>query len=320
MNGTYVCLCSDLLHVWSVGRPADCSDCGSPDACGGTDHGTSRGTLDEAHECVCECTERFTGKSCDVARENEQVPFSPGAIAGLTLGGLALVAVLCFFVVRAFREDRAVHPQATTGSAGAEVPAVDATRRTRVDSPAVEPEGLAWANWAEEVQMRQQVEAFFHRRQSRSINREPKLRIESIVKVENVATLSRFQSAGSFDFDPLRAHRQRGGSDTLLFHGCPKERGLNIQATGLLLPYAGNGMLGRGLYGAPDPRKSAHYCRSSEASSEEKFMFICRFRLDASAKHAGPSTQHRNTIFDEFCVYDNRHVVVLWMLDVKSES
>ena len=49
-------------------------------------------------------------------------------------------------------------------------------------------------------------------------------------------------------------------------------------------------------------------------------MFICRFRLDASAKHAGPRTQHRNTVFDEFCVYDERHVVVLWMLKVKAET
>ena len=281
MNGAYVCLCSDLLHVWSVGRPADCSDCGSPDACGGTDHGTSRGTLDEAPECVCECTERFTGKSCDVAREaNEQVPLSPGAIAGITLGaiaGLALVAVPCFFVMRAFREDRTVAPQVTTGSAGAELPAVDATRRTRVDSPAVEPEGLAWANWAEEVQTRQQARDFFNRRQIRS-DGGPKLRIQKIVKVVNDETLSSFQSTGSFNINPLQAHQQH--RDTLLFHGCRNASGPNIQADGLLLKYASGGLLGSGLYGAPDPRKSANY---GERSSEEKFMFICRFRLDASA-------------------------------------
>ena len=38
----------------------------------------------------------------------------------------------------------------------------------------------------------------------------------------------------------------------------------------------------------------------------------------AGAKHAGPSTQHRNTIFDEFCVYDEKRVVVLWMLKLKT--
>ena len=65
-------------------------------------------------------------------------------------------------------------------------------------------------------------------------------------------------------------------------------------------------MLGRGLYGAPDPRKSLQYCRSAN-----KFMFICRYNLASPAQHAGPSTQHRNSIFDEFCVYDERRVVVL---------
>ena len=69
------------------------------------------------------------------------------------------------------------------------------------------------------------------------------------------------------------------------------------------------GMLGLGLYGAPDPRKSLNYC----GKSRNKFMFICRFNL-SGAQHAGPGTRHRNTIFDEFCVYDERHVVVLWML------
>ena len=302
MGGGHACLCSEPLHVWSVGRPADCSDCDSPDACGGTDHGTSRGTLDEAQECVCECTERFTGKSCDVAREaNEQVPFSPGAIAGLTLGAMSAVAVLCFFVVRAFREDRAGAPQVTTGSAGTELPA---GRRTRV-----EPEGLDWAYWAKEVETQQQARDFFIRRQLRSEGG-AKLHIVSMVKVENVTALSNFQSSNSFEIEPLQAHQRR--CDTLLFHGCKQEAGANILATGLLLERANDGMLGAGLYGAPDPRKSFQYCRS-----EEKFMFICRFRLDASAKHAGPGTQHRNTVFDEFCVYNERHVAVLWMLKVK---
>ena len=47
--------------------------------------------------------------------------------------------------------------------------------------------------------------------------------------------------------------------------------------------------------------------------SPNKFMFICRFNL-SSARHAGPTTAHRNSVFDEFCVYDEKHVVVLWML------
>ena len=92
----------------------------------------------------------------------------------------------------------------------------------------------------------------------------------------------------------------------------------NIQATGLLLSHAANGMLGRGLYGAPDPRKSAQYCgmaastvpiRGSRGADLQsgKFMFICRFNV-SNARY------HQNQTFDEFCVYDERHVVVLWML------
>ena len=48
-------------------------------------------------------------------------------------------------------------------------------------------------------------------------------------------------------------------------------------------------------------------------------MFICRFRLDASAKHRRTQL-HNEPEFDEFCVYDERHVVVLWMLKVKVED
>ena len=76
--------------------------------------------------------------------------------------------------------------------------------------------------------------------------------------------------------------------------------------------YAAQGMLGCGLYGAPDPRKSKSYCGNSRHGS---FMFLCRFNL-SGARHAGPATPHQNSVFDEFCVYDERHVVVLWMLKV----
>ena len=88
---------------------------------------------------------------------------------------------------------------------------------------------------------------------------------------------------------------------------------MKIEAEGLKMKFAGTShgsMLGHGIYGAPDPRKSFKYC-----DSNDKFMFICRFNLSA-ARHAGPSTPHRNTVFDEFCVYDERHVVVLWVLKI----
>ena len=190
-------------------------------------------------------------------------------------------------------------------SVSVELPAVGVGRRARVDFGS-----LDWSNWAQTVSSEEEVRAFFDRRQLRSEGG-AKLRIVDMIKVENVKALSKFQSSDSFEIAPLQAHRRH--CDTLLFHGCKKESVGNIQATGLLIGRANTGMLGAGLYGAPDPRKSFNYC----GDSEDKFMFICRFRLDASAKHAGPGTQHRNTVFDEFCVYNERHVAVLWMLKVK---
>ena len=37
----------------------------------------------------------------------------------------------------------------------------------------------------------------------------------------------------------------------------------------------------------------------------------------SAAKRAGPGTNHRNSVYDEFCVYDDRHVVVLWMIKLQ---
>ena len=166
-----------------------------------------------------------------------------------------------------------------------------------------------WGAYSGEVHTENAVRAFFARRQ-RDSQGGPQLRVSNVVKVENAQTLSNFHSSGSFYIDPAEAFRRKG--DTLLFHGLPQEAATNVQSTGLLLSFAANGMLGRGLYGAPDPRKSLQYCRSAN-----KFMFICRYNLASPAQHAGPSTQHRNSIFDEFCVYDERRVVGLWMLKLE---
>ena len=178
-------------------------------------------------------------------------------------------------------------------------------RRIRVTRGAATPKSV-WSTLSQGVGSESEVRAFFeHRQRSNLHGARGTLRIESIVKVENAETLGNFQSAGYYDIDPRTAHQQ---GDTLLFHGCPQAVAANIQATGLLLSHAANGMLGRGLYGAPDPRKSAQYCGKYGADLQSgKFMFICRFNV-SNARY------HQNQTFDEFCVYDERHVVVLWML------
>ena len=105
MDGAYVCLCSDLLHVWSVGRPADCSDCSSEDACGGAAFGTSRGLLvtpdhgSDISECVCQCTGTFTGLSCNVS-SSQQLPVSPGGSVGITLAVIAAMGVVMACLLR----------------------------------------------------------------------------------------------------------------------------------------------------------------------------------------------------------------------------
>ena len=180
----------------------------------------------------------------------------------------------------------------------------EAAAKARAEAAAQLRASSVWLGLSGQVEDDAAVRAFFARRQQSSAGGN-QLRIEQIIKVENRRTLEAFRSTRSFDISPLEAHSRR--DDTLLFHGCPDAVAANIQADGLLLSHAGHGMLGCGLYGAPDPRKSLHYCHG------RKFMFICRFNL-SSAQHAGPNTRHRNSVFDEFCVYDEQHVVVMWML------
>lgn len=88
----------------------------------------------------------------------------------------------------------------------------------------------------------------------------------------------------------------------------------NIQATGLQTRFAADGMLGNGVYGAPDPRKSKHYCGKKKDTLAGQFIFLCRYNLSEGAKHAGPATKHKNTMYDEFCVFDDRYMVPLWMI------
>ena len=167
--------------------------------------------------------------------------------------------------------------------------------------------GGLWSRLARGIETESELHQFFVRRQSKVVGAGKELHIGSAVKVVNNAALQAFVSGKTLVKDAIRAHRV---ADSFLFHGCPQPVAANIQADGLKMSFAASGMLGRGLYGAPDPRKSLQYCKDS---THGKFMFVCRYNL-SHAKRAGPDTQHRNTIFDEFSVYDERHVVVLWMI------
>jgi len=178
----------------------------------------------------------------------------------------------------------------------------------------------------------EEVRKLFERRQP-TLHGLPRLQIDKMVKIENSGSLAAFVEGRSFDIDPIKAllvpssffSRAMGSlsgqsppaatpPDSLLFHGCPEVAATNIQAEGLLkMDRARAGMLGVGLYGAPDPRKSKAYCGNVQHGN---FLFLCRFNL-SGAQHAGPSTSHRNTVFDEFCVYKEEHVVVLWMIKLK---
>ena len=168
-----------------------------------------------------------------------------------------------------------------------------------------------WTLLASGIETEEDLKRFFARRQPNIGVRT--LRVEAAVRVINDRALSSFVSTSTFDINPMRAHPCK--ADTLLFHGTSEAVVANIQATGRpCMGFAAQGMLGRGIYGAPDPRKSLQYCRNSKHGN---FMFVCRFNMSC-AKHAGPSTPHRNSQFDEFCVYDDNQLVVLWMLKLAS--
>ena len=200
------------------------------------------------------------------------------------------------------------------GSVKAEIGKLEKLKSEKADA--------LWAQLAEGITTEKAVKEFFDRRQSKAggsvfnpwsgntMVMPPQLKIKQIIKVVNHSRLKAFKKAGGFEINPLKAGLQH--ADSLLFHGCAPDAASNIQAEGLLLKFMGKHglMLGPGLYGAPDPRKSATYAKDLGFG---KFLFICRFNL-SNAKHAGPGTGHKNFVFNEFCVPNEEQVVVLWMI------
>lgn len=156
-----------------------------------------------------------------------------------------------------------------------------------------------WYQYAGDLVDDAAVRKFFKDRQN-SLHGKGQLQLDSISKVENENALRSFIPSHS--------------NDQLLFHGTSEDAVGNISTTGLTMKYANPaGMLGSGIYGAPDPRKAEKYAKKTRNG---RFIFICRFNLTGMS-HAGPSTSHRNTVFDEYCIYERNQVVVLWMLKLK---
>lgn len=170
-----------------------------------------------------------------------------------------------------------------------------------------------WFHLAKGIETEEEVADFFRRRTNTTADGTT-LQIVSATKTVNERSLRAFASSGHFSMNTKAA--RANCADTFLFHGSPASAVANITLEGLSKKFAGNGMLGRGIYGAPDPRKSMHYTDKVRNNFGGVFMMICRFNLDG-AEHAGPHTPHKNSTFEEFMVHDDRRVVVLWTLKVK---
>merc|ERR1719453_2872190 len=140
-----------------------------------------------------------------------------------------------------------------SGSLTAESAKLDQLRKEEAERRQKAPVVALWLELAGPCTTEQAVDDFFRRRQPPNLpNAGQVLRILSAVQMQNPTTLRAFRGRTSFDLDPLSALQAQG--DTLLFHGCSQEAATNIQAEGLKIAYAAAGMLGRGLYGATDPR------------------------------------------------------------------
>ena len=173
-----------------------------------------------------------------------------------------------------------------------------------------------WHSLANGIETPKKLEHMFAARQSTFGSNEPKLRIKpgSAVKIENEALMRNFMkfSTGVLQRDPPQgqSHPSPFGQfcDTFLFHGSSSGNMGNISSEGLrsTMPAAHGTMLGNGVYGAPDPRKSWQYCGGTLGN----FMIVCRFA-------APQAFFKKNLIYDEFCVPNEAMCVPLWQVKVE---
>ena len=163
-----------------------------------------------------------------------------------------------------------------------------------------------WLSLAGSWNTEQAVRELFNRRCGHT------LQVESVTAVCHGASLNAFISAGSLgsnaDPVPTAYPYSQYQTDALLFHGTTEANAANIMAEGLQLRFAKGGVLGAGIYGAPNPQKATQYCLTSQHG---RFMFLCRFNT------TGSSHQQNYAGLAEYCVFEEAKVVVLWMLKVR---
>jgi len=176
-----------------------------------------------------------------------------------------------------------------------------------------------WCQLAGSMRTEANLKQLFLNRQNSPGSSDARLRIARAWPVKNEAMLKRFVSSGGFTETPNHGALVALGQDehdTLLFHGTKETCVPNIEAEGLSVQSArATGMLGKGIYGAPDPRKSQQYVDNRQGPF---FMLLCRFNLQG-AQHAGKATPHRNSVYDEYCVLSDERVVVLWAMKVERD-
>ena len=263
-----------------------------------------------ARGCVwCPCSTGTAGVACDSA------PFDSTDIAKHTSKATfdAFNAAIAGFQTKKRREKDKREMEEEITKRSLEIERIALSKNADV----------IWTQLAEGIVTKEDVLAMFNRRQ-RTHATGSKLKLVEATKVITDARLKAFDSSGH------KAHLNHndarnsvcGTYDTFLFHGCNSASVANIQSDGLLIKFAKEGMLGAGIYGAPDPRKSFQYTNKHSAShsaGSADFMFVCRFNLEG-AQHAGPLTKHRNSLFDEYCIYSDVRCVVLWVLKVQVSS
>jgi len=165
-----------------------------------------------------------------------------------------------------------------------------------------------WTHFAEGIGDEAKLRALLAGRQPAN-NISKALTIDKALKIDCQSQLERFESAGFLIMDPKEALRMK--ADTILLHGSPQMSVANIAMEGLSVNNSSAGQLGRGIYGAPDPRKANQFALQNHHGS---FIFVIRVNLSHAKYLQGPPQPGGIPGYEEFCVPKDSHAVVLWQI------